>query len=89
MLRGISNREAALRAVDDKVCCSNSPDSHEEHIKCSSAPAELATNITKPHRATYQPSLFSPGPCVPRVEDLQIQLADIKRDIAEDPWSLT
>ena len=63
--------------------------SHEEHIKCSSARAELATNMTKTHRATYQPSLFSPGPCVPRVQGLQIQLADIKQDITEDPWSLT
>ncbi len=45
MLHGISNREAALRAADDKVCCSNSPDSHEEHIKCSSARAELATDL--------------------------------------------
>ena len=39
-----------------------SPGSHEEHIKCSSARAELATNITKPHRATYQPDSFQPRP---------------------------
>ncbi|WP_368153100.1 hypothetical protein, partial [Collinsella aerofaciens] len=32
-------------AADDKVCCSSSPDSHEEHIKCSSARAELATDL--------------------------------------------
>ena len=35
-----------------------SPGSHEEHIKCSSARAELATNITKPHRATGQVRLL-------------------------------
>ena len=71
-----------------KVFARSSPGSHEEHIKCSSARAELATNITKTHRATCQPSLFSPGPCVPRVEDLQIQITWQSILIAEAPWPL-
>ena len=36
-----------------------SPGSHEEHIRCSSARAELATNITKTHRATYSTKSLS------------------------------
>ena len=45
-----------------EIFARSSPGSHEEHIKCSSARAELATNITKPHRATYQPDSFQPRP---------------------------